>query len=70
MPKPVVKNNIDRSLVERIQTCGSTDELNSIYKDSLGFMTSENEKNDLIKFCSMKKQELFKTVNTEERAAM
>ena len=64
MPKPVVKNNIDMSLVERIQTCGSTDELNSIYKDSLGFMTSENEKNDLIKFCSMKKQELFKTVHT------
>lgn len=65
MPNPIVKNAIDKVLAERIQACSSTEELNTLYKDSLGFMTSDSEKNDLIRFCGMKKKELFNNSHHE-----
>lgn len=66
VPKVVVKNSIDTSLAEKIRSCTSCDELNTLYKYSLPLITSDNEKKDLIDQCANKKQELFKNISLND----
>ena len=61
-PKVIIRDSLDKSLLEKIRACASCEELNLLYKYSLPLITSDNEKNDLIKQCAVKKQELFKTM--------
>lgn len=59
-PKVITKDSIDILLVEKINRCYSTDDLNILYKDSLPLMTSESETKDLVKACAIRKQELLR----------